>query len=198
MGLVQVFGSVSLKMLGQTLTLLNLIVLSLSTVTTASQSQCGGLITYNQYTTLLNQTQPNIQCFREGCSAPLPASTMSSQCPQSSSCSALWDILQDQWQRDWCATCPDDIACRIPGWPILNATAACAVIPHNWVFSTSGQCCVSDDEPFQLAAWIGSFCNGSQWRAPFDYYGGMAKEDWEEWIEPWNWTVCYTLAAIPS
>jgi len=32
-------------------------------------------------------------------------------------------------------------------------------------------------------------CNGSEWRESFDYYGGMAMLDWEEWLLPWNWTV---------
>lgn len=36
---------------------------------------------------------------------------------------------------------------------------------------------------------MGRLCNGSEWRAPFAYYDGMAREDWKEWRQPWNWTV---------
>lgn len=36
---------------------------------------------------------------------------------------------------------------------------------------------------------MGRLCNGSEWREPFAYYDGMAREDWTEWKQPWNWTV---------
>ena len=117
---------------------------------------------------------------------------MSAECPPGSPCRPLWELLRLQYQQDWCAGCPDDIACRIPGWPVLNATAACAVVPHEYLFSSATAneaCCIADDEPFRLADWVGAMCNGSEWRAPFAYYGGMAREDWEQWIEAWNWTV---------
>ena len=68
-------------------------------------------------------------------------------------------------------------------------TEACNVSPGDWIFAGNGGCCSSGTEPFQIAEWIQTLCNGSEWREPFTYYGGMAKEDWEEWIEPWNWTV---------
>jgi hypothetical protein len=32
-------------------------------------------------------------------------------------------------------------------------------------------------------------CNGSEWREKFSLYGGMAEEDWVEYILPWNQTV---------
>lgn len=96
--------------------------------------------------------------------------------------------MRTKFQQNWCASCPSDTACRIDGWPILNATEMCETVPQDWIFYTDGGCCVSNDEPFEMADWIGAICNGS-WRRPFDFYGGMAREDWEEWIEPWNWTV---------
>jgi hypothetical protein len=73
-------------------------------------------------------------------------------------------------------------------------TTACEVSPRQWLFANQGQCCVSKggDEAgiLLLADWIGGLCNVSQqWREPFEFYGGMARLDWEEWIEPWNWTV---------
>ena len=64
----------------------------------------------------------------------------------------------------------------------------CEFDPHDWIFYTNGSCCASNNEPFEIAEWIGDMCNGT-WRSLFDYYGGMARLDWEEWIEPWNWTV---------
>ncbi|KAH6677328.1 hypothetical protein B0J14DRAFT_636039 [Halenospora varia] len=65
----------------------------------------------------------------------------------------------------------------------------CEVVPHDWLFYVDGDCCMSDDEPFELADWVGSMCNKTEWREQFTYYDGMAQEDWQEWIEPWNWTV---------
>ena len=176
------------------LILITLLVVPLLPVTTASQSKCGSLITFRQYEALLAQDQST--CFRDGCLDSLPATLMSSQCPQGLPCFVLWDILRNEWQRDWCASCPDDEACRIRGWPVLNATAACGTIPDSWLFGPNGQCCGLDDGPFLLSAWLGSLCNGTQWRAPFNHYGGMAKADWEEWIEPWNWTVRCHLATV--
>ena len=84
--------------------------------------------------------------------------------------------------------------CRLPrrcrvSHPRLNATAACEVIPHEYLFSSAAAneaCCVAGDQPLLLADWANSLCNGSEWRAPFDYYGGMAREGWEQWLETWN------------
>ncbi|KAK3384589.1 hypothetical protein B0T24DRAFT_674338 [Lasiosphaeria ovina] len=96
--------------------------------------------------------------------------------------------------------CPlgDNTACRIPGWPVLNATAACSISPDDWLFSATnaGGCCATNDEPFNLGDWTATLCNGSAWREPFVYYGGMAPLDWAEWIEPWNWTVVPSDAAL--
>ncbi|MCJ1253622.1 hypothetical protein MMC24_001434 [Lignoscripta atroalba] len=64
----------------------------------------------------------------------------------------------------------------------------CEFVPQNWLFYVDGGCCISGTQPFNIAEWIGDMCN-EEWREPFKVYGGMAKEDWEEWIEPWNWTV---------
>ncbi|KAK4191900.1 hypothetical protein QBC35DRAFT_470565 [Podospora australis] len=152
----------------------------------SSQSLCGSLVTYRQYSVLLS-TAPT--CFLYGCGDPPPSSSMSSTCAVSQPCSKLWEFLRGDWQDNWCANCGTDVACRIPGWPILNMTATCSTEPQEWLFSNTGECCATGTEPFELADWIGSLCNGSEWRRPFAYYGYMAKEDWEEWIEPWNWTV---------
>jgi hypothetical protein len=148
-------------------------------------SACGSLITYRQHSFLL-ETAP--QCFRNGCQNGETVTTISSPCPPQSSCYVLWNTFTEQFHQDWCSSCKGDIACRIQGWPILNATAFCDSTPNQLVFM-SGSCCVSDNEPFELAAWIGNICNGSQWRQPFEKYGGMASTDWMEWISPWNWTV---------
>ena len=154
-----------------------------ATAVSSQISHCGSLITYRQFSTLLAEDQP--QCLRDGCGN---ASSMSSDC-EGSPCSPIWNILRGQYQQDWCSSCPDDVACRIRGWPVLNVTAACAIDPHEWLFANSSQCCTSTDEPFQIAKWVNSLCNGAGWRAPFEHYGGMARDDWHEWIEPWNWTV---------
>jgi len=153
----------------------------------AAQSTCGSLITYRQFSVLLSSAP---SCFQNGCGNPPPAASMSSTCSVNQSCSHLWDFLRKQWQANQCTPdCSGDVACRIPGWPVLNMTSTCTTVPQEWLFSNNGACCTSDTEPFALADWIGNLCNGSEWRQPFAYYGGMAKEDWEEWIAPWNWTV---------
>jgi hypothetical protein len=156
--------------------------------TTAAQSACGSLITYRQFSVLLSSAP---SCFQNGCGSPPPAETMSSTCSASQGCSHLWEFLRTQWQANSCtADCQGDVACRISGWPVLNMTSTCTTVPQEWLFSNAGDCCTaSEAEPFALADWIGGLCNGSEWRRPFGYYGGMARQDWEEWIAPWNWTV---------
>lgn len=161
-------------------------VLSLFIALTNGQSTCGSLVTYRQYSTLLTEA-PN--CLRNGCGGIDSATSMSSSCPQQAPCSEIWNLLEGQYQKDWCESCEDDVACRIAGWPVLNATAACDMSPNAWLFGAQGECCASGDEPFELADWVGSLCNGSEWREAFNRSGWMAKEDWEEWILPWNWTV---------
>jgi hypothetical protein len=151
-----------------------------------AEETCGSLITYRQFSSLL-ETAP--QCFLDGCAGQSVPTSMSDTCPAEEPCFDLWSLLRDQHQQDWCANCEDDIACRIPGWPILNATALCNVAPNSWIFGTQGACCTAGNQSFQLAEWIGTMCNGSEWRKPFDFYSGMAELDWEEWILPWNWTV---------
>src|ERR1700752_230256 len=73
---------------------------------------CGSLITYRQYPTLL-ETAP--RCFLDGCARPPANTSMSDTCPAEGPCFDLWSLLRDQYQTDWCATCKDDIACRIHG-----------------------------------------------------------------------------------
>jgi hypothetical protein len=152
----------------------------------SSSDSCGSLITYRQYSALLESAP---RCFRDGCSTNGTQDAVLPACPPPSPCSTLWTVLENQFQSDWCSSCKGDIACRIPGWPILNATNACKTIPHNWIFYVDDNCCTAGNQPFELASWIGNMCNQSQWREPFRPYGGMAQEDWEEWIVPWNWTV---------
>jgi hypothetical protein len=152
----------------------------------ASNSTCGSLITYRQHAVLLNSAP---QCFRNGCGSKDPVKAVDSSCASDAPCSQLWNLMKTQFDKNWCASCPHDTACRIHGWPILNATSACELKPDDWLFYVDGNCCIDGNEPFEIADWIGMFCNASEWRSHFAFYGGMAKEDWEEWIEPWNWTV---------
>ena len=171
--------------------LLNLLILLFSSLhlVLCQNSKCGSLITYRQHSVLLSEAP---LCFRNGCNSGntnSTATTISSPCPVEAPCSKLWGIIRGKFQQDWCESCHGDIACRIDGWPILNMTEACNVSPGDWIFAGNGGCCSSSDEPFQIAKWIQTLCNGSEWRTPFSYYGGMAKEDWAEWIEPWNWTL---------
>ncbi|TID21335.1 hypothetical protein E6O75_ATG04730 [Venturia nashicola] len=115
---------------------------------------------------------------------------MSAGCPSQAPCSDLWKSLQAQWQgQDWCQNCGDDTACRISGWPVLNISASCDTSSGKWLFGDGGKCCASSDESIQLAHWVGTMCNGSEWRLNFNRSGGMAKDDWKEWILPWNETV---------
>ena len=152
----------------------------------AAQDTCGSLITYRQYSTELEAAP---QCFIDGCTSQTKPASMSDVCPQGHACSELWNLISDKYQQDWCSSCTQDVACRISGWPILNASALCDTAPNTWIFGTTGSCCTTGNEPFELAEWIGTMCNGSEWRKPFEYYGGMAQLDWEEWLLPWNWTV---------
>lgn len=162
--------------------------LLLNLPTAFSQSpECGSLITYRQFDELLTSAP---SCLRSGCQPNTPQLAMTSSCPAPSPCHAFWDLLRQEWQQNWCNACSQDIACRIGGWPILNSTSACARSPNEWLFSNAaGGCCANDQEPFELAAWTGILCNGSEWREPFNFYGGMARDDWVEWLQPWNWTV---------
>lgn len=70
----------------------------------------------------------------------------------------------------------------------MNATALCQSAPNQVLFGDGG-CCNQGNEPFELAQWTSTFCNGSEWREQFEMCGGMACLDWREWIMPWNWTV---------
>lgn len=97
-------------------------------------------------------------------------------------------VTQFDHEHGWCSGCESDVACRISGWPIMNATALCESAPNQVLFG-DGDCCNQGTEPFELAQWTGSFCNGSEWREQFEVCGGMACLDWREWIMPWNWTV---------
>ncbi|KAF2467962.1 uncharacterized protein BDR25DRAFT_60805 [Lindgomyces ingoldianus] len=158
----------------------------------ASQ-KCGSLVTYRQHADLL-QNAP--KCLHDGCTAGQNASTISSPCSQSSPCYVYWNMFVEQFDQkhSWCSNCASDLACRIDGWPVLNATAVCDSTPNQLLFGgEKSGCCLNDDEPFQLANWTGKLCNGSEWRQPFDICGGMACKDWHEWIMPWNWTVQSSL-----
>ncbi|KAF2462563.1 uncharacterized protein BDR25DRAFT_127717 [Lindgomyces ingoldianus] len=165
----------------QTFTLL-LLVSSIS-----STPICGSLITYRQYTDILEHAPP---CFREGCVLG-NHSTLSSNCPTGHPCSELWASISKHASLDWCASpsCQDDKACRTHGWPIINSTRLCQSQPDDWMY-ISGECCASGNEPFDIARWIKRHCT-QEWRANFTYFGGMARDDWLEYILPWNWTIHY-------
>ncbi|RYP69576.1 hypothetical protein DL771_006013 [Monosporascus sp. 5C6A] len=139
--------------------LINLLLSFIAIVSAHGTTQCDSLITYRQYSILTSAPQ----CLRDGCGVPPPADSMSS------------------WQPDWCvpvsALCARDAACRIPGWPILNATEVCSVSLDEWLFSLTAGCCAMGDEPFALADWIGSLCSSRTWNAglllePSDYPPG--------------------------
>lgn len=163
------------------------IIIQLIQLIQGESAACGSLVTFRQYTVLLEQAP---QCYRHGCDAGNASlTTISSPCSPLAPCYGLWKIISDRFHSDWCKSCHQhDVACRIQGWPILNTTSMCQFVPDDWIFYTDGECCNSGAEPFEIASWIGSMCNET-WRDPFKVYGGMAKEDWEEWIQPWNWTV---------
>lgn len=116
--------------------------------TTCASDTCGSLVTYRQYSSPL-QDAP--KCFLQGC-GDANSTSMSAGCPSQAPCSNPWDALQNQWQdKKWCDTCGDDTACRISGWPVLNASATCDTNPGTWLFSAQGDCCASGDEAMQLA-----------------------------------------------
>lgn len=150
-------------------------------------ARCGSLVTYRQHADLLASAP---QCLRDGCSQGESNNTIVSQCPATAPCSAYWNMFVQQFdeQHAWCSDCTSDLACRIPGWPVMNATAMCESTPNQVLFGQGG-CCTQGDEPFDLAKWTGIMCNGSGWREDFDNCGGMACLDWREWVMPWNWTV---------
>ena len=154
-------------------------------------AQCGALVTYRQHADLLRSAP---RCLLDGCSQGLNDSTISSPCPSKSPCSAYWNMFVEHFDQKnpWCSDCGSDVACRISGWPVLNATTLCQTSPNHILFGEEG-CCVQGDEPFQLAKWTGSLCNGTEWREQFEICGGMACLDWREWIMPWNWTVQNTF-----
>lgn len=154
--------------------------------TNANATSTGYLITYNQYPSLLDTAPP---CFLNGCGSN-PLDSMSTNCNASASCYPLWSILNSEYQQqnNWCDRAKGDPACRIPGWPVMNASAVCDASSQSstWLFDGKTGCCSS--EPIQLATWVESMCNGS-YQSLFSYFDGMALSDWEQYILPWNWTV---------
>lgn len=163
------------------------IIIQLIQIVRGESAGCGSLVTYRQYTVLLDQAP---QCYRRGCGAGNASlTTISSPCSPQAPCYGPWKIISDRFHSEWCESCPQhDLACRIQGWPILNTTSMCQFVPNDWIFDTDGECCNLGTEPYEFAKWIGRMCDDT-WRDPFKFYDGMAKEDWEEWIQPWNWTV---------
>jgi len=154
--------------------------------TTANATSTGYFITYNQYPAVLDTAPP---CFVNGCGSS-PVDSMSASCNSSASCYPLWSILNTEYQQqnNWCSKAKGDPACRIPGWPVMNASAVCDASSQSstWLFSGQASCCSS--QPVQLATWMESVCNGS-YLSLFSEYNDMAREDWEQYLLPWNWTV---------
>lgn len=151
----------------------SLLILILTASTNGEASSCGALITYNQFSKVLESAP---KCFQSGCGGD-SLTTMSSTCASGSACFPLWRMLHQEYQQPWCETCPDDVACRISGWPILNATTACNMSPNVWL-SRNG-CCTNSNEPSDLSTWVETMCNGT-WRDQFKRYDGMAQPDWLE------------------
>lgn len=54
----------------------------------------------------------------------------------------------------------------------------------------SGDCCATGNEPFDIARWIKAHCT-EEWKKSFTEFDGMARDDWLEYMLPWNWTVHY-------
>jgi hypothetical protein len=95
---------------------------------------------------------------------------------------------KQQESNDWCDHCSGDIACRIPGWPVMNVSAVCDSSPNSSLFSGENGCCSNGTGPIDLATWVETLCNGS-YQHQFADFGGMDQRDWWEWELPWNWTV---------
>jgi hypothetical protein len=171
---------------GQYHSLIFLFSVAFAATNTSVQSTCGFLIAYNQYSDLL-ETAP--QCFRNGCGRS-SLSSLSTGCDSNAPCYSLWSILnkEHQAENNWCDKCRHDRACRIPGWPVLNATSACNRSPGAWIFGPNGSCCGEDTGPIDLSSWITKICNGT-YRDQFASYDGMAKIDWEDYIAPYNYSV---------
>jgi len=152
----------------------------------ANATSTGYLITYNQYPAVLDTAPP---CFINGCGSG-PVDSMSTNCNSSASCYPLWSMLNTEYQQqnNWCSKAKGDTACRIPGWPVMNASAVCDASSQSstWLFNGKTGCCSS--QPVQLAIWMESMCNGS-YLSLFSDYNDMAREDWEQYLLPWNWTV---------
>src|SRR5215469_14667531 len=94
---------------------------------------------------------------------------------------------QHQESNQWCSRASRDPACRIRGWPVLNATSVCAP-SQPWLFGDSGGCCSEASQAIDLANWVAIMCNGT-WQDQFKSYALMAQSDWWQWELPWNWTV---------
>jgi hypothetical protein len=156
-------------------------------LTSWASAECGSLVTYRQHSDLLESAP---KCLRDGCSQTERNITISSPCPTIAPCSTYWNMFVDEFDQKhaWCSECGSDLACRIPQWPVMNATKFCQNTPNQVLFGEEG-CCSQGEDPFQLAKWTATLCNGSEWREQFEMCGGMACLDWREWIMPWNWTV---------
>ncbi|KAF2469622.1 uncharacterized protein BDR25DRAFT_46527 [Lindgomyces ingoldianus] len=164
-------------------TILFVVYLLLFTQPVSLTSTCGSLITYRQFTSIISEAPA---CFRQGCGNELLES-LSSKCGKTSSCYELHSTISNHTGLHLCDDCHGDIACRTHGWPILNATELCQSIPPDWMMLDEN-CCGDADETVQIASWIKELCT-DEWRHGFTHFGGMAKDDWQEWIMPWNWTV---------
>src|SRR4051794_1656606 len=98
---------------------------------TNAETTCGSLITYRQFSAILDSAP---QCLKTSCASTSELASISSQCNPDTPCYSLWKIFTDKFHDDWCSSCRSDHSCRTHGWPILNATASCEIIPHDWLF----------------------------------------------------------------
>lgn len=160
---------------------------------TGSEAFCDSLLSYNQYSILLKDAP---RCLGYGCGGVTPES-FSSSYDMGTRCNPFWRLINEQHQsyHSWCDYCHDSPACRIPGWPVLNVLAVCDSVHLLELGNTSTQCCSSITERDELRGWFDRLCDGS-WKSQFSYYGGLAAQDWEEWILPLNWTVPYSNTGL--
>lgn len=150
----------------------------------ATQNSCGSLLNYRHY---LTQLEAAPKCFTNSCSNQTSPLSILDKCSTTRPCSSIWNLIHDQFQQDWCSSCNKDVACRIRGWPVFNASAFGNAYFQEPSFASDVSCCADGNQATKLSEWTHSL-GDEAWRKPFEDYAGFAKLDWDEWILPWNWT----------